>query len=79
MPAREFDEWRAYYAVEPFGAYRDNMHAGLIASVLVNAHRKRSARPATWRDFVFVDKETDSANKTARFLGWLRAVAKRKE
>lgn len=78
MPAREVDEWQRYYALEPFGAWRDNAHAGLIAAQLANVHRKKSARPVTFRDYLLVDKETDRATKTARFFGWLRAVAQRK-
>ena len=34
MDAREFAQWKAYYQLEPFGAERDNLHAGIIASAI---------------------------------------------
>ena len=34
MDAHEFAQWKAYYQLEPFGADRDNLHAGIIAASL---------------------------------------------
>lgn len=46
MSAREFVEWQAYYALEPFGAERDAAHAGVIASAIGNFSGLRKSQTA---------------------------------
>lgn len=46
------------YEADPWGTWRDNAHAGLIASVMANAFRNPNASTLTFNDFMFVDKET---------------------
>jgi len=31
MPASEFLEWKEYFNIQPFGPWRDNLHAAIIA------------------------------------------------
>lgn len=47
LPATDFHLMARYWAEEPWGPYRDNLHAGLIASAVINAsgRAKKEARP----------------------------------
>jgi len=36
LSLRELAEWTAYYGLEPFGAARDNLHAGIVAATAAN-------------------------------------------
>ena len=58
MPARELMEWMEYESLEPFGAWRDNYHAALIASILANANRKPNAPPFGMHEFFYQDAQT---------------------
>jgi hypothetical protein len=54
MSAREFNEWTAYYQLEPLGEQRDDLHAGIIAATVANsgfAQPKRAATPADFMPF----------------------------
>ena len=37
----ELTEWAAYYQLEPFGEYRGDLRAGIVASTLANIHAKK--------------------------------------
>jgi len=78
MGAREFDEWAEYYASEPWGAYRDNLHAGIIASVIVNSQPGRKRKPMAPGDFVLKTKQSKRAEDTRRSLNYLRAIGKKR-
>ncbi len=55
VSARDLDEMRDYFAVEPWGAWRDNVHAGLIASTICNVNRGKDTEPFTYEDFMLLD------------------------
>lgn len=38
--------------MEPFGAYRDNIHAAMIAQILFNSNRSGQVSPAMMEDFL---------------------------
>ena len=49
----EFNEWRAYFShVEPHGAWRDDLHAGVVAAAVRNSFRGAHDEPFTANDFV---------------------------
>jgi hypothetical protein len=73
MPAREFLEWIEYERIEPFGQWRDNWHAALIASLIANANRRPGAPPVQIREFMYVDPQTDAENKDAEMIAFLDA------
>jgi hypothetical protein len=50
--SQEFTEWKAYYRISPFGAHRDNLHAGIVAATLVNINRSSRSEPMSASDFV---------------------------
>lgn len=53
IPAKLFAEWIQYSTLEPFGAQRDNIHAGIIAtSVWQSALKPEDRSKVSPRDFL---------------------------
>jgi hypothetical protein len=77
MGASEFDEWARYYAAEPFGSVRDNLHAGIIASVVVNALRKKGRPLITPSDFVLMSVAERRQQSLVDGIARLRSLAVR--
>lgn len=77
MTFNELRAWEAYYALEPWGQARDNMHAGLIAAAVSNPHRKKGTRPVTHKDFMLVPRDEQFADNRKRFFSGMRAMARR--
>ncbi len=50
MSSYEMMEWQEFAAIEPFGDYRADIRAGILASTAVNLHRPRN--PLSPLDFV---------------------------
>lgn len=75
--ASELGEWESYWRQEPWGPYRDNLHAGLICSVLANIHRRSGSPEITYEDFMLKDKDQHKQLETRRALAWFRGVAKK--
>ena len=46
MPYRIWQEWIAYSEVEPFGEWRADLRAGIIASTIANCLSRKKGRPA---------------------------------
>lgn len=44
MPARIYNEWLAYYEVEPFGEERADLRSAIIASTMANMWRGKKSR-----------------------------------
>ena len=53
MTSVEFGEWMEYAVLEPFGPLRDDLRAGVVASVTANVYRdtKKRHEPFTAEDF----------------------------
>lgn len=54
----------AFYQLEPFGVERDNLHAGIVASMVANVNRDVKKRPEPFapHDFLIetgIDEEDD--------------------
>ena len=45
MPATELTEWSVFYQQHPFGEYRADLRAGIIASTIAAAHGNKNANP----------------------------------
>ena len=67
------------YREDPWGPYRDNIHAGLIASTIANAFRGKGSKTASYQDFMLVDRSEYNKKKSKEFIGWLKKVAKPKK
>lgn len=53
IDSREFTEWMAYLRrVEPHGAWRDDIHAGIIAATTMNAAGGIDGEPAQAVDYL---------------------------
>lgn len=52
MSARQFAEWEAYYAQEPWGELRADLRAGIVASTLANVHRRARTPAFSPQDFM---------------------------
>lgn len=66
IPYRELTEWMAEYRRDPWGSWRDNMHAAMTASLIANAFRGSDTRPFTCEDFMLTDPETAEKRKAER-------------
>lgn len=47
----ELTEWAAYYQLAPFGEYRQDIRAGIVASTMANVHAKKG-HSFTPKDFM---------------------------
>jgi hypothetical protein len=79
LPHRELLRWRRYWNEEPWGSYRDNMHAAMIVSELLKPHYKYGARPLAMSDFMFEQQEDRDEAARARFVLQLEAMARADE
>jgi hypothetical protein len=54
MPSRLFAEWQAYDRLDPIGAWRGDLLAGIVAATIANVHRdpKQRRDPYTANDFM---------------------------
>lgn len=52
MTARELDDWRRFYAAEPWGEARADHRTGLVCSVIANVNRGRGKAPFSPLDFM---------------------------
>ncbi len=59
MTPAEFQEWKVYFNIEPFGARRADIHAGLIASVIANVNRDSKTKPEPFsiEDFMLFERQ----------------------
>ena len=59
IDSRELAEWVAFYSIEPFGGYRDDLQAGIVASTIANCNRSsRSSRSFSPKDFMPIGDHT---------------------
>lgn len=78
MSAREFREWQAYHALEPWGATRDNWHAGLIAAAVANYGMRELKRPAKAADWMLKDPvqaDSEQQGRRTQLLTTMRMAA----
>ena len=76
MSSSEYEDWIAFSELEPFGIIRDNIHTGMIASILVNQNLKKGATPYTYNDFMLMSQEEQREKKTSEFIAFLKAAKK---
>ena len=60
LSSSEFTEWMAYFSLQPFGHYREDLRTGILASLIANIHKDKSRANFKPRDFMpFVDNPDD--------------------
>ena len=62
MTAKQFDEWLAYYQLEPFGILADDAISAHWKAIYTNAHRKKGKQAIKVEKFLlFRDEKKDAA------------------
>lgn len=51
MTSEEFADWMAFYHLQPFGLYREDLRAAIVANVMANIHAKKG-HSFTPKDFM---------------------------
>jgi hypothetical protein len=70
----------AYWQAEPWGSFRDNIHSGLVASVIANANRRQGSRAFSYADFMLTERDPAAEKaKTANIVNFFRRAAKPKD
>lgn len=82
LPASVFQDWKNYYSIEPFGAWRDNFHAATVSAILANVNRAKETPPFRESDFFYMDHESreeydaqKAAEQQAQFIRGLESMA----
>ena len=75
MSSDEYSSWIQYSEYEPFGDIRNNIHTGMIVSMIANVNRKRGTRPYSFKDFMIMTPDEKRENDTREFLSNLRGMA----
>ena len=52
MSSHELQEWIAYSLIEPFGEWRADLRAGIVASTIANVNRGKGRRAYKATDFM---------------------------
>lgn len=71
MTSSEFSEYMEYDAIAPFGNERDNIHAGLIASAVINSSMSRPKKPVMPSDFMLkttADRQAEDEKQKVQAL-----------
>lgn len=66
------EEWAEYERIEPFGAWRDNWHAALVASLIA---RTMGGKSLPLSEFFYVDGDTRREQQDAQTLAMFEALA----
>lgn len=69
MTFREYLRWQKFYAIEPFGPQRDNLHAALVCALLANIHRKKNSAPIGFEAFMLGMGKAKRNNNVMGFFG----------
>jgi hypothetical protein len=74
------------YRQDPWGAWRDNVHIGMLCAMVFNALRGKDTKAVTFEDFMLLDKvtaeekqQTKKIERNRMALDWMSAVAKPKK
>ncbi len=77
MPASEFAEWTAMYSIQPFGVWRDNYHAAMVAHILATAHSDPKKPKPRFDAFFYTDPKELASRKRRSIVNFFRSkVAK---
>lgn len=78
LPMSDLQQLGLYWSVEPWGPWRDNVHAGQIITAIYEASLKKLRRPPSWKDFMLRPREEKQAENRGSLLSALRMMARRK-
>lgn len=75
MSSDEYSDWLTFYDLEPFGDTRNNIHAGMIASVMANQTRKKGTRAYSFKDFMIMNPDERREQATKEFVSFIKSAA----
>lgn len=56
MSAHEFNQWHAFYSIDPWGGYRQDINSANICSVIANINRGENTQPYALEDFTLFQR-----------------------
>jgi len=71
----DFDLLKRFYSVEPWGAWRDNLHAAIIAREVVRSRLRPGAKGPDLEVFMVMDPEKRRQRHLGGFVEALKAMA----
>lgn len=75
LTQRAYLKWQKFWEIEPWGAYRDNLHTALIARE-VKLGRIKPGRSVKLDEFILVDPKSRARENKAGFLAFMRLIGK---
>lgn len=75
LTQRELLGWQKYWEQEPWGAFRDNLHAAILAREIRRPQLRRGSA-INIDDFMVRPNAQSSGSKEAKFFDLLRVIAK---
>jgi hypothetical protein len=75
-PAWEIQAYQEYDNLEPFGEFRANWHAALIAYILAKVNTPANKAQPQFQDFFWQDEDTRREKTTEHVLAMFRAAKK---
>lgn len=79
LPVSDLHQLAAYWAEEPWGPWRDNAHAGVIASAVENLYVKKGGKRRTFDDHMLKSRKTGVQARGRALVGFLKSIAVRKK
>lgn len=77
MPPEEFVRWRAYYDLEPWGAWRTNRDLAQLTALTHNIHRGKGSPACSIDDYMYEDPAVTADRKAKTFIAQLKSRARR--
>lgn len=77
MTQRAYLGWQRYWDDEPWGPYRDNMHAAIIAREVRRPYMRRGTTTKI-ADFLIVNPLRRQREATGKFVDFLKMIAKKR-
>ncbi len=78
LPVTDLTLLAAYWADEPWGPWRDNVHAAIVAAAVINSSNPPPKRPVNYTRFMLRPRKAGQAENRGSLLSALRLMARRK-
>ena len=75
MPQSAYRRWQLYWHVEPWGPFRDNLHAAMVAAQVKALRQKKGSR-ISLDPFMVVDPASRARENRAGFVTLLRLMGR---
>lgn len=69
LTAKQFQEWQAFYTLDPFGDQRGDLRSGIVSAVIANAFRSKNTNPIEPSQFMpYLERHDQSPEEMQRTL-----------